>query len=327
MARTVVLIFVASLGLQFAAFPALAAPSQYDVPGVSGMAISGGGDALPAAQRQVTDTGVDDPAGSGAAPDSGRLAALTVIVHQLDARSAGNLAKVSAIEVPNLSSRPEFVVDAREQRFAAERAAADFAAAEATRSAAAVAEAQAQVDAAVAAALAVDQVNDDAEVAALKAKHEAESAAAVAAALATDQADDDAEVAALTATHVAAAQDQVDAAVTAALAADQKADDAQAAVIAATREAETASAEATATAEARAAASALRAAEEATSRAEGQAAAAMESHRQFVQRLTMVAMTLSLLTAGLLCLKVWRNRKEPFVLKAVPVSETAHVHA
>jgi hypothetical protein len=96
--------------------------------------------------------------------------------------------------------------------------------------------------------------------------------------------------------------------------------------VTAAREAD-ASAVATATADAQAAASAVQAAEAATARAEAQAAAVVESNRQFLQRMTILLLSLALLIGGFLGLRFWRNRKEPFVLKAIPGSGTAHAHA
>jgi hypothetical protein len=294
MARAGVLMLLASLGWQMGVSPVLSAAAPTDVFAVSDRAIRDGRDAHLVSPHQATDTRADERAEPDTGEELGRIAALTTILDRQGSRSAGNLERVSSIEVLNLAVGPEFVVDAREERgAAAQAAAAEAASTEATRSAEAAAEAQVEATAAVAAALAADQVDDEAEVAAVVATQEAKASAAVVAALAADKKDDDAQAAALTAT----------------------------------REAEVAASDATATAEAQAAASAVQAAEAATAKAEAQAESAVESNRQFVQRATMLLLSLALLSGGLLCLRFWRNRKEPFVLKAIPGSETAHAHA
>jgi hypothetical protein len=314
---------LASLGCQIDVAPALSAMAPAGVFAMSDLAIHDGSNAFPALQRQMTETRTDSSEEPDSAAEPGRIAALTTIVTQQGTRSAGNLERVSSVEVLNLTASPEFVVDTRVERAAAAQAAAEAAAIEAARSDEVAAEAQAEADAAVTAALAADQQQDDARAAALAVTQEAETSAAVDAALAADQADDEAEVAALVATQEAEAS----AAVAAALAADQKKDAAQAATVAATRQAEAAAADATATAEAQAASRAVREADAATARAEAQTAAAVENNRQFVQRVTILLVSLALLIGGFLCLRFWRNRKEPFVLKANPGSGAAHARA
>ncbi len=296
-ARAGVLVLLASFGWQMGVTPVLSATAPTDILAASDRVIRDGRDAHLASQRQATDTRTGEPADPDTGEERARIAALTTILDRQGSRSAGNLERVSSIEVLNLAAGPEFVVDAREERAVAEQAAqaaaAEAASIEATRSAEAAAEAQVEAKAAVAAALAADEVDDGTEVAAVVATQEAAASAAVAAALAADKKVDDAQVAALTAT----------------------------------REAEVAASDATATAEALAAASAVQEAEAATAKAEAQAAAAVESNRQFVQRATVLLLSLALLSGGLLCLRFWRNRKEPFVLKAIPGTGTAHAHA
>ena len=292
LARAGVLALLVLLGWLLGASPVLSAAAPTDALAVADLAIRDGHDRHPAVQRQGTDTEPGDQAEPATAEALGRIAALTMMLDQQGARSAGNLERVASTEVLNLTAGPEYVVDAREGRAAASQASA---AAAATIEAMRAAEAEAETKAAVAAALAADQVGDEAEVAAVVATQEAEASAAVAAALAADKKDDDAQVASL----------------------------------AATREAEVAASDATVTAEAEAAASTLQAAETATARAEARAEAAVASNRQFVQRATMLSLSLSLLllSVGFLCLRFWRNRKEPFVLKANPGSGSVHAHA
>lgn len=268
LAHAGVLVLLASLGWQMGVTPVLSAAAPADIVAMPELVIRDGLDAHAASQREPTDTRVEDRAQPGTAEELGRIAALTSILDRQGSRSAGNLERVAAIEVINLTASPEFVVDTRQERAAA-------------------------AEAAVAAALAADQVDDEAQVAAVVATQEAETSAAVAAALAADRKDDDARAAAL----------------------------------AATREAEVAAADATAKAEAQAVASAAQAAEAATAQAEARAEAAMESNRQFVQRATMLLLALALLGVGMLCLRFWRKRKEPFVLKAIPGSGSVHAHA
>lgn len=351
MVRTGLVVLLMWLGVQVGGTPTLAASAPSN-------AFAAPGAASAAFLAPLRDAQAEHPpeADSAAGPD--QIAAITALVNRLGARSAGNLERVSSIEVLNLSVAPAFVVDARENRASEARAAS---AVEAARSAEAATEAQAATDAAVAAALAADQVQDDARAAALAATQEAAAAAAVDTALVADQADDEAHVAALTATQEADAESDKAAAVAAALAADQVKDEAtvaaltatheaevsaavaaalataqvkdhaQVAALTATYEAQTSAANATATAEAQAAASAIRraeaAADSARASAEAQTAAAVEHNRQVSQRVTTLLLSLALLLGGFLCFRFWRSRKEPFVLKAQPVSGTTHAHA
>jgi hypothetical protein len=109
--------------------------------------------------------------------------------------------------------------------------------------------------------------------------------------------------------------------------ADQEADDAQTAALAATHTADVTAVRATATAEAQVAARAVREAEAATTRAEAQTAAAVESNRQLMQRVTALVLTFALLISGFLGVRIWRNRKEPFVLKAMPAGGAVQANA
>jgi hypothetical protein len=293
MVRVGVLVLLASLGLQIGEIPILAAVAPYDVDTISSPHIRTQDDVLPVTLRQTADAPVAGPAEPTTDAELGRIAVLTTMLNQQGAQSLGNLERVSSIEVLNRTLRPEFVVDARMERVAAASAASEAAALEATRSAELAAEAQAEADAAVAAALAADQADD-----------EARTLTAQAAASATRVA----ETAAVAATR-----------------------EAETATLAATREAEALAAVATRTADAQAAASAIREAEAsaaaATALAEAEAAAAAAGSHQFSQRVMMVLLSLALLVGSFLGLRYWRNRKEPFVLKAVPVTVTAQAHA
>ena len=121
-----------------------------------------------------------------------------------------------------------------------------------------------------------------------------------------------------------AQQVEADAAASAAVAADAtataRAEATEAAIaMAAARETQAAAVAATREAEASVAA--------ATARADALAAAAEASKRQFTNRVSLLLIALIPMVGGVLGLRFWRNRKEPFVLKAIPVSVNASAHA
>ena len=215
--------------------PAWGAAQPDTVPSRVGMDAGTGSGALRAPMRQSADT-PDPAAETDTADEASRRAAVVAILNQHSLRGAKNLARVSAVTVPNASSHAEFVVDARAERALAASAAAT---------------------AATAAALAAAQQAD------------AEAATRTA------------QSAAVTATQEARA--------------------------AATREAEASAAAATA-------------------RADALAAATEASKRQFSHRVAMLMIALTALAGGILGFRLWRNKKEPFVLKAIPVNLTANAH-
>jgi chemotaxis protein histidine kinase CheA len=304
-ARTGLLVFLALLGTQMGVAPVLAGMAPSGIVASSGATTRGGSDAFLAPWLQPVDAPAETPPQPDSSAEFGRVAALTTILNQQGPRSVENLERVSAAEVLNVTLSPEFVIDARAEReaaevaaaeaarLAAEAAAAEVTTAEAARSAQAVAEVQAEADAAVAAALAADQSDDAAQAAAFEATREAETTAANATATAEAQA--------------------------------------AAAAFEATREAEASAAEATVTAEAQAAARAIQKAEASAAavaaQAEAQVAAAAASKQELTLRVAVLLLSLALLVGGLLVLRFWRNRKEPFVLKASPVSVTSQAHA
>ena len=121
------------------------------------------------------------------------------------------------------------------------------------------------------------------------------------------------------------AQTASDVATAAELAAAQQADteaatrDAQVAAKVATQEAEAAALIEFRKAEASAAAT--------TAKTDALAAAAEASKRQSVYRVSLLFIAFALVLGSVLALRLWRNRKEPFVLKAIPVTVTASAHA
>ena len=197
------------------------------------------------------------------------MAAMVAVLDRQRTEGAENLERVSAMVVPNLTVRPEFVVDARVERAADVNAAA------------------------LAAKIAEDKV----------AAAEAEVARSI-------QEASEAQVASDTAATAALAGQQADAeAATRASqeAAARAAQDAEEATLAATREAEASAAVATA-------------------RADALAAAAEASNRQRSKQVLLLLGSVIPLAAGILGIRLWRNRKEPFVLKAIPVNMAAHAH-
>ena len=216
-----------------------------------GIDAGAGSVAFRAPTTQSTDT-PDPLTETDSADEGGRVNAMVAVLSQQAVRSVRNLARVSAVAVPNLTSRADFVVDARAER--------------------------ASVASAAAAAVAVAQA-------------EAEAARSTTAALEAQTASD-----AATAAELAAAQ-QADAEVAARTA--------QLAAVSAAHEAQAA----------------------ATREAEAFAAAAEASKRQLTNRVAMLVIALTVMAGGILGIRFWRNRKEPFVLKAVPVSVTANAHA
>ena len=239
--------------------PAWGAVQPDTVPSQVGMDAGTGSGALRAPMRQSADT-PDPAAETDAVDEANRRAAVVAILNQHAIRGAENLARVSAVPVPNASSHAEFVVDARAERVLAASAAATAAAVAKSETALSV---QATVEALAA--------SDATTAAALVAAQQADAA---------------------TATRIAQA-----AAVTAT----------QEAQAAATREAEAATAAATA-------------------RADALAAATEASKRQLSHRVAMLMIALIALAGGILGFRLWRNKKEPFVLKAIPVNLTANAH-
>lgn len=226
-----------------------------------GIVAGAGSGTIRAPMRQLTDT-PDPSTETDTADEASRVPPMVAVLNKQAVRSAGNLARVSAVAVPNLTLRAEFVVDAR-----AERASA----ASAAMTAVAVAQAEAEAARSAKAALEAQTASDAAAAAELAAAQQA-----------------DAEVAARTA---------------------------QMAAVSATQEAQAA-----ATREAEASMAAERA------RADALAAAAEASKRQLASRVAMFVFVLTVLAGGILGLRFWRNRKEPFVLKSIPVSVMANAH-
>jgi hypothetical protein len=223
----------------------------------------------------------DIPSTAGATGEASRMAAMVAVLNRQGMEGVKNLERVSAMAVPNLTVRPEFVVDTRLER-----------AAEANAAAIAAEVSEAKVAAAEAGAARSMREATEAQVV---------SDTAAAAALAGQQADAAAATRASQEAAERAAQD-------ARAAAERAAQDARTAALAAAREAEASAAVATA-------------------QADALAAAAEASNRQRSKQVLLLLGTLILLAGGVLGFRLWRNRKEPFVLKAIPVTMAAHAHA
>jgi hypothetical protein len=205
-------------------------------------------------QQSSTDaTDLEPPTSSGGTSEASRMAAVTAVVNRQGVQGPLNLRRLSAVEVPNLMTEPELVVDARAKRVAE----AEAAEAEIALSVQATVEAQAA---------------EAAKVANLAAIEDAESAAAsaTAAAIATETARNSAADAA------------------AALLAKQEAE--------------------------------VRAAEFAATRnVEAPVPAEVVTDSTSPDRMSFLMIALTPMLGGVLGLRIWRSRKEPFVLKANPI--------
>jgi hypothetical protein len=65
----------------------------------------------------------------------------------------------------------------------------------------------------------------------------------------------------------------------------------------------------------------------ATKNAEALAAAAVVSNPKMPDRMSFLLIALTPILGGVLGLRIWRSRKEPFVLKANPISASSSARA
>ena len=214
-----------------------------------------GSEALWAPLRQSTTDAADlePPTSSGASSEASRMAAVVAVVNRQGVQGPLNLKRVSAVEVPNLMTEPELVVDARAKRVAE----ADAAAAEIALTVQATVEAREAEAARKAAALAASQ---EAEAAA--------AASTTAAVIATESA------------RASAAE--------------------AAAMLSAKQEAR------------------VHAVEVAATKNVDPAAASIASNSMVPDRMSSLLIALTPMLGGVLGLRLWHGRKEPFVLKANP---------
>ena len=214
-----------------------------------------GSEALWAPLRQSTTDAADlePPTSSGASSEASRMAAVVAVVNRQGVQGPLNLKRVSAVEVPNLMTEPELVVDARAKRVAE----AEAAEAEIALSVQATVEAQAAEAAKAANLAAIEEA-------------ESEAASATAAAIATETARNRAADAA------------------AALLAKQEAE-VRAAEFAATRNVET------------------------------PVATEVVRDSTSPDRMSFLMIALTPMLGGVLGFRIWRSRKEPFVLKVNPI--------
>jgi hypothetical protein len=223
------------------------------------------------------------------------MAAMVAIVNRHGIQGIENLQRVSAIPVPNLMLEPELVVDAGAKR-----------AAEADAAAKAAALAEAEVALSVQATVEAQEAEAASTATALAAIQEAEAAAsATAEAAAAASATAEAEAAASATAELAAS---ATAAAEATAAAHASAEEA-AATLSANRQEE------------------FRAVEAAATQNLDMLVAAVDGDPRLPGRMSSLLIALMPLLGGLLGFRLWRIKKDPFVLKANLVNVGTRVHS